>query len=341
MSLDLIRVLAALLVFLYHINMELTVKGSAAAWTSIDAGVNIELGQLGTVLFFILSGFTSSMSYERIRNERRPWLSYYKKRLLSILPMFYIAYILAFIALRLPDRSYDKTLVFTIFGMDGYLEMHGVHTCYLVGEWFTGCILLIYVLYPLIHRLLDKWPAVLFALALLLKISALMIIRKTGLTDNDLLFFLPDFIFGALIYKYLKKVPAYAGIAGLAVFIVFMCIPMPFSYRISITLSGLSLFIAVQWLCGLMEQRAAGKPAYTQVKQLFSAIAKYTYAIFLTHHVILSFVLRPAAGSIGFGSYCKLLLTSLIFTALASVSVYGINEYLKTLFARRKKTANA
>ena len=51
---DIIRTAAALLVFMYHVNIELTVKGTAASWNSIDAGANIELGQLGTVLLFLL-----------------------------------------------------------------------------------------------------------------------------------------------------------------------------------------------------------------------------------------------------------------------------------------------
>ena len=339
MFVDLVRTAAAVLIFWYHMNAELSVRGTEAVWCSIDAGRNIGLGQLGTALFILLSGYTSCLSYRRISTGRRPWLSYYKKRLVSILPMFYIAYILAFLVLRLPDRSYDRTLIYTLFGMDGYLSMHGLRTCYLVGEWFTGCILLLYLLFPAIYALSEKKPLILLAGAVLIKVAALLVIHKTGLTDNDLLFYLPDFIFGVLIFRYRDRIPAVAGWICLVLFLILMLIPLPVSYRICITPCGVTLFLVFLWLSGLLEKHAGEKTSFLRLKKLLAAAAKYTYAIFLTHHVVISLVLRPISGQIGFRTYVKLFVTAFIFTILTAVSVYGINEYLKQLLPSKKMTA--
>ena len=67
---DLLRVLSMLFVVFYHVNMELRGLGRDPALAPIDAGVNIEFGQLGTVLFLILAGFTSVLSYERTEGLR-------------------------------------------------------------------------------------------------------------------------------------------------------------------------------------------------------------------------------------------------------------------------------
>ena len=340
MFVDLVRTAAALLIFIYHFNMELTVKGAQASWITTDAGKNIGLGQLGTALFILLSGYTSCLSYRRISTGKRPWLTYYKKRLLSILPMFYIAYLLAFTVLRLPDRSFDRTLVYTVFGMDGYLAMHGLKTCYLVGEWFTGCILLLYLLFPAIHALSEKRPLILLTAALAIKAAALIVIHKTGLTDNDLLFYLPDFIFGVLIFRARSRIPQAAGWICFALFLIFTAVSLPVSYRLLIMPCGVTLFLALLCFSGLLEKRAGGRSGFIRIKKVLAAAAKYTYAIFLTHHVVISMVLRPVSGPIGRRAFAGTFLTALAFTVLTAVSVYGANEYLKKLTGRGKNTEN-
>ena len=335
-SLDLIRILAAFLVFLYHLNMELSVRGAHGPFIFIDAGANIEMGQLGTVLFMILSGFTSAMSYEKLRSTDHPVKTYYRKRLKSILPMFYAAYLLAFTALRLPDRSFDHTLLYTLFGMDGYLAVHGVRTCYLVGEWFTGCILLMYLLFPLLYSLSEKGPLYLLTGAILLKAAAILLILKTGLTDNDLLFYLPDFILGCLSFRCLKKIPALGGIVSVLLFLLFTIVRIPVNYRIMISFQGFSLFLALRFLAGtLTGRRKSGNS--TRIRDGLRTIAKYTYAVFLTHHVVIGFVLKPVAGMIGKGAYLKLFLTALFFTALMSFFVEEIGEGMTRLLTMRRR----
>ena len=79
--------------------------------------------------------------------------NYIKKRFLGIYPMFWIAYTLIFIYLFYQTKSNvwglpAYKMIITLFAMDGYLSPY-ISTFYLIGEWFLGCIVLIYTVFPL------------------------------------------------------------------------------------------------------------------------------------------------------------------------------------------------
>ncbi len=350
---DLLRVLSMLFVVFYHVNMELRGLGRDPALAPIDAGVNIEFGQLGTVLFLILAGFTSVLSYERTEGSGlRRALGYYKKRALAIFPAFYVAYFLAFILLRLPGARPDWHIVYTIFGIDGYLSAHGVQTLYLVGEWFTGCILMLYLVFPLLYLLGKKLPAAAAAFALLLKIGAVLLIKRTGLTDCDILFYAPDFIFGVIAAVHLKKPRFIVGLIALAAAAVLVLVKIPVNYRWLISPLGIAVFLAVMMLAGKAEEILTGKPTEEAavipvpargaavlrgLQKVFSAVARYSYAVFLVHHVLIFRVFGGLDPNMGKKAYLLYLLLYLFFTAGAAVIVQGAAEYIRKLFQSKSQ----
>lgn len=350
---DLLRVLSMLFVVFYHVNMELRGLGRDPALAPIDAGVNIEFGQLGTVLFLILAGFTSVLSYERTEGSGlRRALGYYKKRALAIFPAFYAAYFLAFILLRLPGARPDWHIVYTIFGIDGYLSAHGVQTLYLVGEWFTGCILMLYLVFPLLYLLVKKLPAAAAAFALLLKIGAVLLIKRTGLTDCDILFYAPDFIFGVIAAVHLKKPRFIVGLIALAAAAVLVLVKIPVNYRWLISPLGIAVFLAVMMLAGKAEEILTGKPTEEAavipvpargaavlrgLQKVFSTVARYSYAVFLVHHVLIFRVFGGLDPNMGKKAYLLYLLLYLFFTAGAAVIVQGAAEYIRKLFQSKSQ----
>ena len=321
-------------VVFYHVNIELRVMGRDPLLAPIDAGPNVEFGQLGTVLFIILAGFTSVLSYERIDKQGTQRAgSYYRKRLLAILPAFYIAYFLAFILILLPSAHLNWRFVFTLLGVDGYLSAHGVQTFYLVGEWFTGCILALYLLFPLIYLAAKKQPVLTLILAVALKVGAILLIFRTGLTDCDILFYGPDFIFGVLAALYLKKPNLYLGFGALALSILLFIVKIPVNYRFMISPLGLSVFVAVLMLVGKLEEKAALKG----LRKIFSPIARYSYAVFLTHHVLILRVFGSADPNMGRKQYLLYFLIFIFFTAGSAVIVQSVADTVKKALFRRSQ----
>ena len=115
------------------------------------------------------------------------------------------------------------SFLFTLFGMDSYVDSFGIPSCSLgIGEWFLGCLIMMYVLFPLLRILIIKRPYMTFAIATLY--YALMIDKYY---DFKLLSTVPmftnftikiyDFILGMFIARILVRIPPKAAIIGLIV----------------------------------------------------------------------------------------------------------------------------
>ena len=160
---DFIRMIATLSIVLIHFNaiyiyaspqrMDLTVLTTRLS--------NIYLGGWGVSLFFILSG--ASLMY--VYQEKLEIKEFYKKRFLSIYPMFWIAYFIVFLFQFYLYKGFTFSkapiinFIFTIIGYDGNL-MTVIPTFYILGEWFLGCIISMYVIFPLLRKMVIKIPKV-------------------------------------------------------------------------------------------------------------------------------------------------------------------------------------
>lgn len=106
--------------------------------------------------FFVLSGFSIRMSScGRQLNDGGAILGFYKRRLLSILPAYYLLNICyAFI---IEGQIKDALILFPIqlFGISApFRNLFGTFAT--GGTWFVSCILIAYFLYPLIHQILSR-----------------------------------------------------------------------------------------------------------------------------------------------------------------------------------------
>lgn len=334
-SLDMIRLPAMLLVLFFHLNLTYQEAGSAS-WLVLYAGRNVTLGVLGTILFIQLSGYTSVLSFEKSAEQPLEGiLPYYGRRFLSIFPAYWFAYLIFFLYQRLPVRGYDWSIVYTALGLDGYLAMRGVHTCYLVGEWYVGCILILYLVFPLIFICSRKKPVMMISAAAVLKAVSFLLIRKGILPEAEVLFFAPEFIAGVLFGMYHREVPHWEGLTSAAVLLLAMLIPVPEGFKLlMITPAGISAFILLKYLGQLL-----AKPQGRAVSALRNAItvsAKYSFAAFLVHHQVLLLVFQGTAFIGGAKRYPVYVIGTFIFTALLSIGVYGASEHITGLIRRKK-----
>ena len=155
-ALDLIRAIAVILILITHYNANFIGFNGPAQPNKVVLTAfpfNIYIGDLGVGLFLLISG--ASMYYVYV-NQKLNLANFSKKRLLNILPMFYIAYVLAFLYNFGVNKGFShdgislKWGLSTILGFDSLMQTAGFPSFMLVGEWFLGMILLVYLFFPLL-----------------------------------------------------------------------------------------------------------------------------------------------------------------------------------------------
>ena len=167
-ALDILKVICVFIVFVYHFYMDVDYVHDMYELSTIKNIIirpNMHFALIACALFMMVSGATLKLNY----NENI--IEFYKKRLLRVLVPFYIAYFIAFCikcanlnSTHIFNASIPKiNLLYTVFGMDEYMMSGGVQTFTLgVGEWFLGCIMICYLLFPLIYYMDKNCSYVLF-----------------------------------------------------------------------------------------------------------------------------------------------------------------------------------
>ena len=122
---------------------------------------NMHFAMIACGLFIFISGATITYSN---KNRDVKTIEFYKKRLTRVLIPFYIAYIIYFTIKVISLKNIyiyggvpKWQFIWTILGLDEYLNACGVKTFSLgIGEWFLGCIILCYLIYPFLFKAHKK-----------------------------------------------------------------------------------------------------------------------------------------------------------------------------------------
>ncbi|MNW38073.1 Acyltransferase family protein [compost metagenome] len=268
-----------LMIVVYHFNMSLLGHSVIARDVSMFVIPGDYLGT-GVSVFLILSGAALMYIYQNGLSLG----NFIKKRFLSIYPMFWIAYALVFLYmfytyLAINHQAPKIKFLYTIFGFDGYLLWTGINF-YIIGEWFLGLIILLYIVFPLLRILINKFPVILlFTVVIAFIITVENYSFKMPILYNPLIR-LPEFLFGMYFIKYIKKIKFYQFALAVVLAYSFMLydgIPLNPFYKF--TIIGLSLFVVLAYIGQCLKNEQIRKPI------LF--ISKYSYGIFLVHHVVI------------------------------------------------------
>lgn len=142
------RLLAAMLVFTTHFLAAQSMRNDL--WFACTIA-------LGPQMFFAVSGYCLSARYRQLPSLK----AFYRKRWFSVFPLFYLTFLLAYAAevLRTGKPFYGGALwrlLFTLTASDMYVALYGVRSYALVGEWYTLILILLYLLFPLLRKLMEK-----------------------------------------------------------------------------------------------------------------------------------------------------------------------------------------
>ena len=287
-SLDLIRILATFSILLFHYDVYCTTAGveTPHVYRFIFASGN--LGDIGVSLFFILSGASLMLSYERSGGNLAV---YWKHRVVSIYPLYWSCFAAMYLycyKLRHFPVTYPKwTLLLSFLGFDGYLY-YRIPSYALVGDWFVGAIILMYVLFPLLYRCVRKHPVLTLLVVAVLYVPYVkwypfaMDIGRFPLTR------IPDMLAGMYWVEWFyhrkeKKqlrtdCPWYVGVPALALFALSLFVQLPFAGTYRSLWMGVSAFLGFSWLLSFFEALPE------KVHLLIGALSGSTYAVFLIHH---------------------------------------------------------
>ena len=147
-GLDYLRISLAVLVFLFH---------SHSHVLKCDYGVLngfVSMGAIAMTGFFLLSGYALNLSNKNFENARDV-KKFYIKRLIAILPLYY-AYAAINVAINIFRNGTTAAIEELILFPTEFLGIQSVFASLFPyshngGSWFISCILICYLLYPLLQ----------------------------------------------------------------------------------------------------------------------------------------------------------------------------------------------
>ena len=318
---DLMRAIAMLLIVFYHMNCEWSARQMDSLLVVTKIGAQGYLGWQGVSLFILVSGAAQCISYERCSNLK----TYYKKRWWSIFPSFYLAYFVCYLMGGFGGgvKLFDPSFLWTLTGLDGYVSLFGIQSHYLVGEWFIGMILVLYIVFPVLYALVTHYPKQTLIVALLYYLVMVQLLGKTGRVDKDILLNVVMFLAGIYLYHYVKNVSLRTGVVAAVLLCLVVFIPLP--ERVTWYLFALEgiLWYLIFMAAGNALDRMTNM-ACMILKKLVGVLSKYSYEIFLLHHVLISVSLSPYEQSTSYsvGAYLLWALRALVVIGLAAWMIY-------------------
>jgi peptidoglycan/LPS O-acetylase OafA/YrhL len=276
--LDFIRAIATVIIILTHYNA-LYLFGAPEQLDKVVLGVrifNLYIGDFGVALFLIISG--ASLAY--VNKGKLDVKKFYKKRFVKLFPMFWIAYVIVFLyKFYVGELSREiplSRLIWSALGLDSYLSTLSVSTYVMVGEWFLGLIIIIYLLFPLLKYALDRNPIVLAAATGVAFVISVVLTKGVNIWVFT---WLPLFVAGMLLAGNEDKIKPVWCIVSVLVLVANALLKPGFTKYVQILYVGLAAYVVLLYLSKLFEFKC--------IKNICRTISDYSYACFIIHHVVI------------------------------------------------------
>lgn len=280
-----IRCFATLCILLFHFyTTAVSVSEMPSGWAVSFA--NGTVGHIGVSLFFILSGYSLFLRWGLDFRLG----AYCKSRFRAVFPLYWIGFGVLFCYTDLLHGARDPNiplthLIFSLLGMDGYF--YGViPVFYKIGEWFIGCILLLYGCFPLLLKPMQKHPHLLMAAALVLWVPWVWYGVSIVPLEHCFVTRLPEFLLGIYLARSSETIQLerYGWLTALPLSFL-LWVPLPLAEPFSAGLLGAGSFALLYWALDKIRN-----PSFCRAARWLS---QYSYAVFLVHHVVMEILVRP------------------------------------------------
>ncbi len=294
---DLLRVVCFCMIIWYHMLVELCNDGMLALedvspWF---ANANIHIGTLSVAVFFMLSGASLTIS----TRGQIHYKQFYVKRGLRLLVPFYFVNICCFIIRMIQVKSFSLLITGTapwkiflgITGIDAWLGLYGVSSFSQgIGEWFLGCLVILYAVFPLLRKLMNKNETVFLAVVASIYIVMIYHYLSPVPVHQNILVKGCEFVFGMYLGKYWEKLDKKILIVSLpaVMFCFTSSTPLVINDGLKITISALVFFVTFSFAENILQKS-------TCVYPVIRFLSGCSYELFLVHHIVI-ISLTSAAG---------------------------------------------
>lgn len=306
-SFELIRAISMIGIILFHYSYNYVEYNISGSHIGTYKTANTDFGSIFVAMFFMMSGAVLYYNY----GDKIKIGNFYFKRWLSIFPMFYSAWFLAYLAKVNELGTWfwggsRRNFIYTILGMDGYFLNPGVNiNYYTLGEWFLGAIIFLYLLFPVLRFIYKvKIARYLFSGVLIIAYLANLYNDWFLISDGrNMITCVMNFWIGFLIidlFQYFKDemeghnnsigTQPLISIAGLVFGLILCFIKLKFPSTLMATLTALCFtefliyygdkVMRVEWISSIV-----------------GLFAKYSFGMYLVHHVILYAFMKPYAAT--------------------------------------------
>lgn len=205
-GLDIFRITAAFVVFLFHCKIHL----------GCDFGLLnnfIHMGAIFMTGFFILSGYSLFVAYQKINLMHISEICiFYKKRCISVVPIYYVVGLLFVIFLG--NETFGQIFVLApaqLFGIQSVFSSLFPFS-HNGGTWFISCLLMCYGIYPFIQEIIKQLSTkgrcliLLLAAFLLLYAPLVVLVFNTANIYSNPFFRILEFLIGVLLASCKEKI---------------------------------------------------------------------------------------------------------------------------------------
>lgn len=342
---DVIRAICPFIILMYHYSCQF--KYGPRPFSIYANG---SWGYAIVTTFFVLSGAALYYGYPEIISVKK----FYYKRAKSLFPKFYMVWAFSYFMKVIEEGSFLYKgessfwkFLFTAIGLDGYLNGL-IKGYYQVGEWFLGALVILYIIYPVILKLINKSSIIIISIVATIYLSFTL---KGYIVDNvelnELLtgfIGIPScclsFVIGMVLCKHRKKI-LYNPIWGsLSLFVSLLIIGKKFNYaykfgddviriwlNISEHLLGVILFISLYCFLEMIDNKWG--MSIQLGKKIWKYLAGLSYPIFLIHHKLIHKLYLIGGGSgeyAGVGLIISIIILSVIFAVVLNILQDRIKE---------------
>lgn len=332
-GLDLTRAAALWCILAFHFNQNIQTACPGAPAIGFVTYANGSLGHIGVSLFFVLSGASLMVRYR----DDCPLRPYLLRRAAAIFPMYWIGWGALFVYSDLLHHNLDRSIplwriLWSVLAMDGYLNALAPNF-YKIGEWFMGCILLLYLLFPLLRRAMKARPGLTLAGLAIFHILWTLLYPGRLEIEHHVLSRVLEFALGMGLALWRPRMPRWAPWAGAVLAAIVLFVPLPGPRMLNLPVLGVGLCLAL-WAAG---DRITAAPVRAGLKQL----AALGYPLYLVHHVTLTilFVPRLAGRVLGLPGVWGVYLLYLLVAACAALALRTVAGGLVRLAGRLRRSA--
>ncbi|QIZ46007.1 acyltransferase family protein [Dickeya zeae] len=289
---DVVRIIACLAVMLFHYNVYFLYADPSSSRIGQISYFNQTVGDIAISLFIILSGVSLTISQTYSKGDLG-YIDFYKRRFLGIFPSFWVSYFIVaclfiLVGLKFGDGQYWKFFL-SLIGLDGFF-LYRMSNYYLVGEWYTGYMLITYCFFPFLKKFFDKTPLYCWMIVITIFVSLNSVYDKifdVYINCNPIMR-IPDILFGITFAKYVNgnKIREYM-MMFFSVLIVF------FSSELhSVIPSQMYMFIMGAALFSIVSCSLSFFKYNSLLSKSIVRISGLTFLAFLFHHQVIYAVFR-------------------------------------------------